>query len=80
MEEEEEVPLNLVELGDICRVGVNMKVPVDGVVLSGEFGRTHIVLCLSTLMRGNFIMSGKSSVDESMVTGEAMPVFKFKGS
>ncbi len=50
---EEDVPLDQVVKGDRLRVRPGEKVPVDGVVLSGE-----------------------SSVDESMVSGEPLPVRK----
>jgi len=53
---EEEVALDLVEVGDRLRVRPGEKVPVDGVVVDG-----------------------RSSVDESMVTGESMPVTKENG-
>lgn len=54
--EEEDIPLTQVQLGDHLRVRPGEKVPVDGVVLTGE-----------------------SSVDESMLTGEPMPVAKIPG-
>lgn len=54
--EDEEVALELVQVGDRLRVRPGDDVPVDGAVLEG-----------------------KSSVDESMVTGEAMPVIKQPG-
>ena len=54
---EEDVPLDLVNVGDRLRVRPGEKVPVDGVVLEGV-----------------------SSVDESMVTGEPIPVQKTPGS
>lgn len=53
---EEVYETSLVEVGDVCKVGVNQKVPVDGIVLKGS-----------------------TSVDESLVTGEAMPVKKTVG-
>ena len=53
---EEDVPLEEVRAGDLLRIRPGEKVPVDGVVVSGE-----------------------STVDESMVTGEPMPVHKIAG-
>ena len=50
---EEDVPLDLVKVGDRLRVRPGEKVPVDGVVLDGN-----------------------SAIDESMVTGEPIPVLK----
>ena len=54
--DEEDVPLEAVQVGDRLRVRPGEKVPVDGVLEQGE---TH--------------------VDESMVTGEPMPVAKAPG-
>ena len=53
---EEQVPLQSVQAGDTLRIKPGDKVPVDGVVLSGE-----------------------SHVDESMMTGEPVPVSKHTG-
>ena len=53
---EADVPLDDVQVGDRLRVRPGEKVPVDGVVLSGE-----------------------SFVDESMLTGEPVPVEKAEG-
>jgi len=53
---EEEVTLDLVQLGDRLRVRPGEQVPVDGSV-----------------------EDGRSSLDESMVTGESMPVTKTAG-
>jgi len=53
---EEEVTLDLVQLGDRLRVRPGEQVPVDGSV-----------------------EDGRSSLDESMVTGESMPVTKSAG-
>ena len=52
-EQEEDVPLELVRVGDRLRVRPGEKVPVDGVVVEGH-----------------------SSIDESLVTGEPIPVEK----
>jgi len=54
---EEDVPLDLVQVGDVLRVRPGEKVPVDGTVIDGH-----------------------SSVDESMVTGEPIPVEKDAGA
>ncbi len=55
--EEDDIPLESVAVGDILRVLPGGLVPVDGVVTDGD-----------------------SSVDESMMTGEAMPVHKTAGA
>ncbi len=55
-ENEIDVPIEQVVLGDMIRVRPGEKVPVDGVVVEGE-----------------------SAVDESMVTGESMPIEKRVG-
>ncbi|MGA2781495.1 MAG: heavy metal translocating P-type ATPase [Smithella sp.] len=52
-DQESEVPVEEVQVDDVLLVKPGEKIPVDGVILSGE-----------------------SSVDESMLTGESMPVTK----
>ena len=54
--QEEDVPLEHVQVGDVLRVRPGEKVPVDGVVVEGH-----------------------SSVDESMISGEPVPVEKVAG-
>ncbi|MFQ3237270.1 MAG: Cu+-exporting ATPase, partial [Paraglaciecola sp.] len=51
--DEQDIPLEQVQVGDSLRIRPGEKIPVDGVVLEGN-----------------------SSVDESMVTGEPIPVTK----
>ncbi|MDS0284280.1 MULTISPECIES: heavy metal translocating P-type ATPase [Halobacteriales] len=53
---EEEIPLEDVEVGDRMKVRPGEKIPTDGVVIDGQ-----------------------SAVDESMVTGESVPVEKSEG-
>ena len=55
-EQEEDVPLDQIHVGDLLRVRPGEKVPLDGV-----------------------IVEGRSHVDESMLTGEPLPVEKEKG-
>src|SRR5881296_1680740 len=54
--QEQEVPVNEIQKGDLLRVRPGEKVPVDGVIIEG-----------------------KSNIDESMITGEPMPVSKGPG-
>ncbi len=53
---EQDVPLEVVQVGDRLRVRPGEKIPVDGE-----------------------IVEGRSAIDESMLTGEPMPVSKEKG-
>lgn len=54
--EEKEVPIELIQVGDIMVVRPGEKIPTDGIVIEGY-----------------------SAVDESMITGESMPVEKKVG-
>jgi Cu+-exporting ATPase len=54
---EDDIPLELVQVGDVVRVRPGEKVPVDGVVIEG-----------------------RSAVDESMISGEPLPVEKATNS
>ena len=56
-DQEEDIPLNLVRVGDLLRVRPGERLPVDGVVVDGT-----------------------SAVDESMLTGEPVPLEKATGS
>lgn len=56
-EKEIDISLDEVVIGDIVRVRPGEKIPVDGILLTGE-----------------------SSVDESVITGESIPVDKAKGA
>jgi Cu+-exporting ATPase len=53
---EEDTPLEQVQIGDILRIRPGEKIPVDGSVIDGE-----------------------SNIDESMITGEPIPVAKLSG-
>ena len=55
-DEEVDIPLAEVRIGDLCRVRPGERVPVDGLVVSGS-----------------------TAIDESMVTGEPVPVEKSTG-
>lgn len=54
--QEMDIPLDQVQIEDVIRVRPGEKIPVDGVIVSGE-----------------------SAIDESMITGESMPVEKMIG-
>jgi len=54
--QEEDVPVDAIQKGDLLRVRPGEKVPIDGVIAEGQ-----------------------SNVDESMITGEPMPVNKGAG-
>jgi heavy metal translocating P-type ATPase len=54
--EEMEMPIDQVKVGDILRIRPGEKIPVDGVLVSGD-----------------------TNIDESMLTGESMPVKKSLG-
>ena len=54
---EVEVPVEELQIGEVVFVRPGEKIPVDGVIISGE-----------------------SFVEESMITGESVPVFKKEGS
>jgi Cu2+-exporting ATPase len=55
-DQEEEVAIDQIQLGDILRVKPGDKIPVDGIIAAGE-----------------------TSIDESMITGEPIPVNKSLG-
>ncbi len=55
--QEEEIPVDAIQKGDLLRVRPGEKVPVDGVIVEGQ-----------------------SNIDESMITGEPMPVSKGAGN
>jgi P-type Cu+ transporter len=54
---ETDLPIDDLQIGAKLRVRANEKIPIDGIILSGQ-----------------------SSVDESMISGEAMPVYKEIGA
>src|ERR1043166_3032118 len=54
--QEEKIPVDAIQKGDLLRVRPGEKVPVDGVIVEGQ-----------------------SNIDESMITGEPMPVSKVAG-
>ncbi len=54
--QEEDIPVDAIQKGDLLRVRPGEQVPVDGVIVEGQ-----------------------SNVDESMITGEPMPVSKSAG-
>jgi Cu+-exporting ATPase len=54
--QEEEIPVDAIQKGDLLRVRPGEKVPIDGVIVEGQ-----------------------SNIDESMITGEPLPVSKEEG-
>ena len=54
--QDEEIPVDAIQKGDLLRVRPGEKMPVDGVIIEGQ-----------------------SNIDESMITGEPMPVSKGAG-
>src|SRR4051812_15854565 len=55
--QEEDIPVDAIQKGDLLRVRPGEKVPIDGVIVEGQ-----------------------SNIDESMITGEPMPVSKHAGN
>jgi Cu+-exporting ATPase len=59
----------------VRRQGIDLMVPIDEV----KPGETIIVLANEKIGLDGIIISGKSYVDEAMITGEPMPAFKEAG-
>lgn len=76
---ERSIQVELVQRGDILKVLPGAKVPVDGKVIITLFLLVFQSVKFFFLFNEK-VLSGSSTCDESLITGESMPVLKGKDS